>query len=105
MGASKGLAGYVHVGGQVYGPEDRVPADVANAITNPKAWAAGSTPEADDAASGEPGGYEALTKAELVEAIDARNEGREDEAKVSASGSNKADLIAALVADDAASGS
>lgn len=33
------LAGFVHVNGQVYGPDDEVPAEVAKQITNPKAWA------------------------------------------------------------------
>lgn len=38
MGGRK-LATYVHVDGQVFGPDDNVPADVAEKITNPKAWA------------------------------------------------------------------
>lgn len=33
------LAGFVHVNGTVYGPDDEVPADVSEQITNPKAWA------------------------------------------------------------------
>lgn len=32
------LATFVHVGDQVFGPGDEVPADVAAAITNPAAW-------------------------------------------------------------------
>ena len=32
------LATTVHVNGQVYGPGDDVPADVAEQITNEKAW-------------------------------------------------------------------
>lgn len=41
-----------------------------------------------------------MTKAELQAEIDRRNEGREDDAKLSRSG-NKDDLLAALEADDA----
>lgn len=33
------LAGYVHVDGVVYGPDSDVPAEVAEKITNPDAWA------------------------------------------------------------------
>jgi hypothetical protein len=33
------LAGFVHVNGTVYGPDDEVPAEVSEQITNPKAWA------------------------------------------------------------------
>lgn len=33
------LAGYVIVNGEVLGPNDHVPDQVAAAITNPKAWA------------------------------------------------------------------
>lgn len=34
----KKLAKNVHVGGEVYGPGSEVPDDVAEQITNPKAW-------------------------------------------------------------------
>lgn len=52
-------------------------------------------------ADGEPAaeGYESKTVAALRAEIKARNEGRDDESRVSADG-NKADLIAALDADD-----
>lgn len=33
------LASFVHVGGQVYGPDSDVPDEVAALVTNPKAWA------------------------------------------------------------------
>jgi hypothetical protein len=36
--ASKKLARTVNVAGSVYGPDDDVPADVAEQITNPEAW-------------------------------------------------------------------
>lgn len=44
------LATYVHVdvgGGEVkvFGPNDEIPAEVAELITNPKAWAAGEADE------------------------------------------------------------
>lgn len=32
------LVGFVHVDGQVYGPDSDVPAEVAKQITNPNAW-------------------------------------------------------------------
>lgn len=37
--SKKELAAFVYVDGQVYGPGDDVPADVAKQITNPDAWA------------------------------------------------------------------
>lgn len=43
---AKKLATYVHVNGNVYGPDDDLSADVAKAITNPKAW--GEKPTSDD---------------------------------------------------------
>lgn len=36
--AARKLRTYVHVDGQVYGPDDDVPAEVAKRIENPKAW-------------------------------------------------------------------
>jgi hypothetical protein len=45
-------------------------------------------------------GYDALTVADLKAEIEKRNEGRDDDTKVSADG-KKVDLVAALVADDA----
>ncbi|MFG1872147.1 hypothetical protein [Micromonospora arborensis] len=38
------LAGYVHVGGRRYGPDDPIPPDVAARITNPRAWEGGKLP-------------------------------------------------------------
>lgn len=46
--AGRKLVTYVHVNGQVYGPDSDVPADVAERITNPKAW---GEQEADKASS------------------------------------------------------
>lgn len=46
-------------------------------------------------------GYEALRKEELADEIEARNAGRDEDSKiVPAAPGNKADLIAALEADD-----
>ena len=36
--AGRKLAGYVHVDGVAYGPDDTVPTDVAKQITNEAAW-------------------------------------------------------------------
>lgn len=52
--AAKKLVTYVNVDGQVYGPDDDVPADIAKEITNPKAWGEGSTDAAGTAASDGP---------------------------------------------------
>lgn len=51
---------------------------------------------------GESSEYDGFTVAELKDEIDARNEGREDDSKLSKTGT-KAELVAALVADDDAS--
>jgi hypothetical protein len=48
------LAGFVHVDGRVFGPEDEVPSDVAGRITNPKAWVAGEVAESSEGESEEP---------------------------------------------------
>lgn len=92
------LATYVHVNGTVYGPDDDVPADVAKEITNPKAWA-------DGAASEEPTGPKAVADMngnELKDEIARRNEGRDEESQIKPASKKKDDLLAALVADDAA---
>jgi hypothetical protein len=44
----KRLVTHVAVGGVVYGPEDDVPADVAELITNPKAWGEDPPANGDD---------------------------------------------------------
>lgn len=51
-------------------------------------------PDAPDA-----GPYDDLKAADLKAEIEKRNEGREDDAKISTAG-NKAELVAALTADD-----
>ncbi len=95
------LASYVHIGGQVYGPDSKVPADVAAQITNPKAWEGGKVPSTSKSADSDDAGYSKLKVEDLKAEIEQRNEGREDDAKVSTEGV-KADLVAALEADDAA---
>lgn len=85
---SKKLATYVHVNGEVYGPDDKVPADVAKQITNPKAWADGSAPD-DDSGSAS---YSSLKKDELEAEVASRG--------LDVSGT-KAELVAALEAHDA----
>ena len=115
-----------------FGPDDELPEWAETVITNPKAWAAaepspeeslatsveyqpetepGASREAEDlAAGGQPEDtetatgpdYEAMTVTDLRSEIRSRNEdGRDDDAKMSTDGV-KADLIAALEADDQA---
>lgn len=48
------LARTVHVDGAAYGPNDPVPDDVAERITNPKAWEGGKLPGARAAAKAAP---------------------------------------------------
>lgn len=43
------LATHVTVGGETFGPEDHVPDDVAEKITNPSAWEGGKLPGASKA--------------------------------------------------------
>lgn len=49
--AARKLRTYVHVDGQVYGPDSDVPAEVAKRITNPKAWAGYEEGQAEQADS------------------------------------------------------
>ena len=93
------LKAYVYVNGSVYGPGDEVPSDVADLITNPKAWD-GDGPTASNDGDDSADGYARLTKSQLTDLIKDRNEGRADDAKIIPTGGNKPDLIAALEADD-----
>lgn len=97
------LIAYVHVSGKVYAPGDRVPAEHAALITNPKAWEDGKLPTAKAKDTGDAGtkGYADLKVDELKAEIEQRNADREDDAKLSTDG-NKPDLIATLEADDRA---
>ena len=90
------LAAYVHVIDEngapfVFCPDSVVPAWAEKAITNPKAWA--EAPE-------EPTGYAAKKVPELEAEIAQRNEGRDEADLIKPDGSKKADLVAALEADD-----
>ena len=93
----KALVAFVHIGGEVYGPGSEVPADVAKRITNEKAW--GGSSDSDDDSSGD-GSYSDLKVVDLKAEIESRNEGRDEDALISLDGV-KADLVAALEADDA----
>ena len=98
------LKSTVYVNGTMYGPGADIPDEDAVLITNPKAWdgdvptaTATTTPSQDGDA-----GYAQLTKSQLQDLIKDRNDGRDDDAKINPDGANKADLIAALKADDQA---
>ena len=88
----------------VLSPGDEVPDWAAEQITNPDAVDDDApAPEASDTEPADgpvsPANYESLTVVELRARIKARNEGRDDASRVPGDG-NKADLIAALEADD-----
>ncbi|MER7167038.1 hypothetical protein ABT336_13350 [Micromonospora sp. NPDC000207] len=60
------LATYVHVGGRRYGPDDDIPDEVAEKITNPNVWAVdGDEPPAGTRA-GTPGGDSGVRLAAYV---------------------------------------
>lgn len=85
-------------------PGEDVPAWAEKAITNPKVWADG--PKADKGGDAGQGAgdsvYADLKAADLKAEIERRNDGREDDAKITPASNKNADLIAALEADDAA---
>lgn len=97
MSKQRKLVAYVHVGGEVYGPDKQPSAEVAKEITNPKAWGEGDS--ADDSGGGS--SYTSMKVDELKAAIESRNENRDDDAQLSTEG-KKAELVAVLEADDAA---
>lgn len=94
---SKQLTSFVHVDGVAYGPGDKLPADVAKQIVNPKAWEGGDAPEAEVDEDNK--SYGDMSADELKKVADER------ELVVTGTGANgnvvKADLVAALEADDA----
>lgn len=97
--ASKKLNANVNVDGVMYGPdypENKVTSEVADAIENPNVW--GDPDDGGDAAS-----YDDMKVGELKAEIAERNDGRDPEGDgyISSEG-NKAALVAALEADDAA---
>ena len=91
------LRSYVHIAGAIYGPGDKIPAEVAKRITNEKAW--GVPSGSSDDSSGD-GSYSDLKVVDLKAEIESRNEGRDEDALISLDGV-KADLVAALETDDA----
>ncbi len=99
--AGKKLAAYVHVGGQVFAPGDTPPKEFADQITNPKAWEGGNAPSTSNKADDSDPGYSKSKVDDLKAEIEKRNEGREDEAKLSTDGV-KADLVKVLETDDKA---
>lgn len=86
----------VLAGGVIYPAGTAATNELEDAIPNADFW----TGEAS-APGEESQGYASQTAAELKAEIDRRNEGREEDALISKTG-KKADLIAALEADDAA---
>lgn len=82
----------------VLGAGEDVPEWAAGQIQNPKAWEDGEPAEAESEASAATR-YESMTVADLRGEIKARNEDRDDDARIATDG-NKADLVAALEADD-----
>lgn len=94
------LAGFVHVtapdgGAAVFGPDDELPAWASKAITNEKAWAEESGSDEEPVERS----YDDMRVADLKALIGERNEGR-GEADLIPDDGVKADLVAALEADD-----
>ena len=85
----------VYLGGTLYRPGDEVPAELAKLAANPKLWDVEKASEADPVASE----YDDMTVEDLRAEIALRNERG---AEVKPEGNKKADLVAALVADDRA---
>lgn len=94
------LAGFVHVtapdgGAAVFGPDDELPAWASKAISNEKAWAEESGSDEEPVERS----YDDMRVADLKALIGERNEGR-DEGDLIPDDGVKADLVAALEADD-----
>lgn len=96
------LAAHVVVGGRSFAPGESPEKEFADQITNPKAWEGGDAPQAGDGDSDESAadkGYADRKVDELQAEADERGlevEGSGKDGKVL-----KADLVAALEADDA----
>lgn len=94
MAGGRKVAIYTTVGEVTYAPGDEVPADVVELIDNPAVWG-------DDESSDK--SYADMKVDELKDEIAKRNEGRDPEgAGFISSDGKKADLVAALAADDEA---
>lgn len=88
-------------GGVVYPAGTAATPELEAVITNPAHWDGDPDPAAEGT-DPETVGYPAYTVAELNALIDGRNTDRDEPARIAPDGSRKADLIAALEADDQA---
>ena len=95
---SRKLAANVWVGEEFFAAGSTPPKDVAEQITNPKAW--GDSADAGDESGASQ--YGDMKVADIKAEIEKRNEGRDDADLLSTDG-KKDDLVAVLEADDAAS--
>lgn len=96
----KQLAQNVNLDGVLYQAGTTPPKDIAEQITNPKAW---GSDESDDTSTADAGtNYASMKVADLKSEIEKRNEGRDDDALLSTEG-NKGELVKVLEADDNAS--
>lgn len=92
------LIATLYVNGAVYKPGDDVPADVAKLATNPALWDEVPAGQGDE--PGDDSGYGGMTVADLKATIDQRNADRAEADQIAPEGAKKADLVAALLADD-----
>ncbi|MBQ1047860.1 hypothetical protein KBX50_05225 [Micromonospora sp. C51] len=78
MAKPKRLATTVYVAGRAWGPADDVPAEVAELITNPKAWATDDEPEPKEAKTRKAGTRAGVRLASTVH-VGGRSYGPDDE--------------------------
>lgn len=76
--AEKTLARHVTIGGKTYGPGDDVPADMAEQITNPKAWVALDEAAAADENANREGGTESGQKLATTVTVGGKSYGPND---------------------------
>lgn len=86
----KSLKRTVVAGGVVYPAGTAATPELEKRVINPAHWSGAE----------EPTGYEALTVEQLKAEIDKRNKGRDDDARLTKTGT-KAELVTALESDDA----
>ena len=113
MAAGRKLAFHVTVADpkgeqHTFGPDSTLPDWARKAITNPSAWDGddAAEPSGGDGADGDgPVDYSKMRVEDLQKEIDRRNADRSEDGQIEVGGKgNKPDLVAALEADDAASG-
>lgn len=92
----------VTIGDTTYPAGVPLPKDVAKLVTNPKVFGDSGGQDEDKGTGGGDGVYADLKAPALKAEIERRNDGREDDAKITPAGKKNVDLIAALEADDAA---